>query len=400
MDGDREVLELYNEACSVIQQNPSEARRLLENVVSMEPEFAEARINLASILRRSGEEGAAAEHYRRVAELCPQDPRVWVMLADCEADLEKAAEAGSRACSIVLGGDGVELDVVTAALVAAGRTALELDRVEEGCERLRECIRRVSSAHSPPPLPVLVHAVVAAARCHSVSFADNALLLDAAASILPSGGGHAAAVLRVLGGDDEGAREATRAGALLGVRIEKGGAVIPFGVAFGAGDVIRAVQPGSLADKSGIRPGMRIVNVNGSEVESLDHVKQVLRQPSDFTLDLEVPGAALELLIPLSAALTLPALRPLTQKETLPAVLNAAGCSDVAPVTLVLRSEEDISAAPPPEASAEWFLKRPATSRGRGVEVVTAAERDAAAARAVREWGTAVVQQPAPGPPF
>ncbi|HEX7508286.1 MAG TPA: tetratricopeptide repeat protein, partial [Polyangia bacterium] len=65
--------ELYIRACALEENTPDEARTAYRKVLELEPEFADAHVNLGRILHESGDIYAALVHYRAALAIRPYD---------------------------------------------------------------------------------------------------------------------------------------------------------------------------------------------------------------------------------------------------------------------------------------------------------------------------------------
>jgi tetratricopeptide (TPR) repeat protein len=87
--------ELYIRACALEENTPEEARTAYRKVLELEPEFAEAHINLGRILHESGDVYAALVHYRAALAIRPYDAtaafNVGVALDDLGASTDAIA---------------------------------------------------------------------------------------------------------------------------------------------------------------------------------------------------------------------------------------------------------------------------------------------------------------------
>ena len=87
--------ELYIRACALEENTPDEARTAYRKVLELEPEFADAHVNLGRILHESGDIYAALVHYRAALAIRPYDAtaafNVGVALEDLGATTDAIA---------------------------------------------------------------------------------------------------------------------------------------------------------------------------------------------------------------------------------------------------------------------------------------------------------------------
>ncbi|HEV2105195.1 MAG TPA: tetratricopeptide repeat protein, partial [Candidatus Eisenbacteria bacterium] len=64
----------YETGCALEDGSPLEARAAYERALELDPELAEAHVNLGRLLHLAGERGRAEPQYREAVRLAPDDP--------------------------------------------------------------------------------------------------------------------------------------------------------------------------------------------------------------------------------------------------------------------------------------------------------------------------------------
>lgn len=109
------------------QGNFEAAVSTLERVLAAEPQFIDARVDLARAYRANGRAGQSREEVRRVLEKSPQHHRAWLAYGDALVDLEQYSDsviAFERAR--LTDPERKRIETATAALLADDRKAAEL----------------------------------------------------------------------------------------------------------------------------------------------------------------------------------------------------------------------------------------------------------------------------------
>ena len=79
--------EWYELGCELEEESPEEARDAYERALDLDPELADAHVNLGRHLHLAGERGRAEPHYRDAVRLDPDDPtphyNLGVLLDEC-----------------------------------------------------------------------------------------------------------------------------------------------------------------------------------------------------------------------------------------------------------------------------------------------------------------------------
>src|SRR5438105_5879280 len=63
----------YERACDREETAPDEARDAYRRALELDPDLADAWVNLGRLLHETGDPRAAAQHYRKAIELCPDN---------------------------------------------------------------------------------------------------------------------------------------------------------------------------------------------------------------------------------------------------------------------------------------------------------------------------------------
>jgi tetratricopeptide (TPR) repeat protein len=86
------AMDVYTRACALEETFPHEAEAAYRRVIELEPEFADAHVNLGRILHESGDVYAALVHYRAALAIRPHDAtaafNVGVALEDLGASID------------------------------------------------------------------------------------------------------------------------------------------------------------------------------------------------------------------------------------------------------------------------------------------------------------------------
>eukprot|EP01065_Artemidia_motanka_P003404 TRINITY_DN11633_c0_g1_i1.p1 TRINITY_DN11633_c0_g1~~TRINITY_DN11633_c0_g1_i1.p1 ORF type:complete len:465 (+),score=85.33 TRINITY_DN11633_c0_g1_i1:296-1690(+) len=151
------------------------------------------------------------------------------------------------------------------------------------------------------------------------------------------------------------------------------------GAALRADATVLAIQPGSALGTLPYVRGRALVEMGGTQVDCRSAVRTLWQglatsTPQSLAIVSE-DRTALDSLLRMCSGMSLPGHSHLTRKHLLPQLLERAGCADLAPPTAVLL-RKGCTAELPADSSRIWFLKRASASRGRGVAVATARERD------------------------
>jgi tetratricopeptide (TPR) repeat protein len=96
----------YELAWELEASSPEEARRAYERALELDPDHAEARLNLGRLHHEEGRLGEAEDHYRKAAEERPEDPTAQFNLGVVLQDLgrtEAAVQAYRRVLEIDAG---------------------------------------------------------------------------------------------------------------------------------------------------------------------------------------------------------------------------------------------------------------------------------------------------------
>ncbi len=124
----------YRRGCALEEAAPAKAIAAYRRAVALQPDHAEARLNLGRLLHETGDVTAAEAQYRRALEIAPRDPIAWFNLAVSLEDLGRAEAA--------LDAYGHALDLDPALLDARANAA----RLCERLGRHREAVRHLSAA--------------------------------------------------------------------------------------------------------------------------------------------------------------------------------------------------------------------------------------------------------------
>jgi tetratricopeptide (TPR) repeat protein len=84
---------MYERGCDLEEADPAAARAAYERALQLDPEHAQAHVNLGRLLHEAGEAASAAEHYRRALEARPDDGTAAFNLGVALEDLGRRAEA-------------------------------------------------------------------------------------------------------------------------------------------------------------------------------------------------------------------------------------------------------------------------------------------------------------------
>ena len=68
------ALDWYETACALESDSPEQARAAYERALEIDPDLADAHVNLGRSLHLAGERGRAEPHYREAVRLTPDDP--------------------------------------------------------------------------------------------------------------------------------------------------------------------------------------------------------------------------------------------------------------------------------------------------------------------------------------
>jgi tetratricopeptide (TPR) repeat protein len=90
-DGD--ASDWYERGCDLEDTAPDEARDAYRRALDLDPEMADAWVNLGRLLHESGDARAAAQHYRKAIELRPDDVIALFNLGVALEDLRMPEEA-------------------------------------------------------------------------------------------------------------------------------------------------------------------------------------------------------------------------------------------------------------------------------------------------------------------
>jgi len=83
----------YEYACELEPGSPTEARQAYAKALTLDPDHADAHVNLGRILHESGDPAAAEPHYRRALEVRPNDATAAFNLGVALEDLRRLPEA-------------------------------------------------------------------------------------------------------------------------------------------------------------------------------------------------------------------------------------------------------------------------------------------------------------------
>jgi tetratricopeptide (TPR) repeat protein len=83
----------YEWACDLEPGSPGEAREAYAKALALDPDHAEAHVNLGRLLHESGDAAAAEPHYRRALEIRPGDATAAFNLGVALEDLRRLPEA-------------------------------------------------------------------------------------------------------------------------------------------------------------------------------------------------------------------------------------------------------------------------------------------------------------------
>lgn len=72
--GDVTAEDWYESGCELEAESPAQAREAYERALELDPDLAEAHVNLGRLLHLAGERGRAEPHYREAVRLDPVDP--------------------------------------------------------------------------------------------------------------------------------------------------------------------------------------------------------------------------------------------------------------------------------------------------------------------------------------
>jgi len=88
-----ETGDLYDVACGIESSAPDQARRVYERLLRIDPDHADAHVNLGRLLHKDGGPAHAADHYRRALEIDPQHEIAAFNLGVALEDLGRFREA-------------------------------------------------------------------------------------------------------------------------------------------------------------------------------------------------------------------------------------------------------------------------------------------------------------------
>ena len=83
----------YEWACELEAGSPAEARQAYARALDLDPDYADAHVNLGRMLHESGDAAAAEPHYRRALEIRPSDATAAFNLGVALEDLRRLPEA-------------------------------------------------------------------------------------------------------------------------------------------------------------------------------------------------------------------------------------------------------------------------------------------------------------------
>lgn len=85
--------EWFDIGCELEAEHPDEAQTAYHRALALEPEMADAHVNLGRVYHETGEHAKAEAHYRAATQHAPRDPIAWFNLAVLLEDLHRAEEA-------------------------------------------------------------------------------------------------------------------------------------------------------------------------------------------------------------------------------------------------------------------------------------------------------------------
>jgi tetratricopeptide (TPR) repeat protein len=87
------VDDLYERGCDLDEHAPQEAAQAYRDALELDPDHADAHVNLGRILHDQGDPRAAIEHYRKALELAPRHATASFNLGVALEDLRLFEEA-------------------------------------------------------------------------------------------------------------------------------------------------------------------------------------------------------------------------------------------------------------------------------------------------------------------
>lgn len=91
--GSAETEEMYAVACELESSSPQQAREVYQRLLQLDPDHADAHVNLGRLLHEDGGPAAAERHYRRALEIDPEHETAAFNLGVALEDLGRVREA-------------------------------------------------------------------------------------------------------------------------------------------------------------------------------------------------------------------------------------------------------------------------------------------------------------------
>ncbi len=88
-----DVEEMYAVACEIESSSPEQARQVYERLLQLDPEHADAHVNLGRLLHEDGAPAAAEQHYRRALDIDPEHETAAFNLGVALEDLGRSRDA-------------------------------------------------------------------------------------------------------------------------------------------------------------------------------------------------------------------------------------------------------------------------------------------------------------------